>query len=582
MTRATNALSVIHVAGTKGKGSTCAFVEHIARECGVRTGLYTSPHLVDVRERFRIDGVPVSKTVFVKNFWWLKRNIDAKCRDLGGVPAYFRFLTLLGFRIFAEEKVECCILEVGLGGRLDATNLVRAPVVCGITSLGMDHVEVLGDTLAKIAREKAGIFKPRVPAITSPQPEEAMAELKARAAEIEASALTIAPPLRAYEGDAPPDDGGGGGGETSEKRRLSKNIRLGLAGAHQELNAALAVRLVREWAHRARPQPAWARACEADLAAGRLPAAFRRGLAKTEWWGRAQVVPDPTEGAENLSWYLDGAHTEESMRQCAEWFCDATGAADEPSADGERDDAPEAAREGKESPGRTRDEPSSEAGEYRGDDPPSSEAGDRGDDPPSSEAGDRGDDPPSSEAGDRAGPSAATPVRLLLFNCMEERDPETLLAPLAQVLADRGASLTSPALFAPAESSSAGLVPVAGPAESTAWQQTVAKAWDALSERTSKRARKEDVAAAAGDLKGPSSSPEKPTSEKPATDPGTGRAWDAPRASAVAPCLSQAVERIRKTAAEQARLKTGRRVHVLVAGSLYLVGDMLRILGRAG
>ena len=217
MTRATNALSVIHVAGTKGKGSTCAFVEHSARECGVRTGLYTSPHLVDVRERFRIDGVPVSKTVFVKNFWWLKRNIDAKCRDLGGVPAYFRFLTLLGFRIFAEEKVECCILEVGLGGRLDATNLVRAPVVCGITSLGMDHVEVLGDTLAKIAREKAGIFKPRVPAITSPQPEEAMAALKARAAEIEASALTIAPPLRAYEGDAPPDGGGGGGGETSER-----------------------------------------------------------------------------------------------------------------------------------------------------------------------------------------------------------------------------------------------------------------------------------------------------------------------------------------------------------------------------
>ena len=251
------------------------------------------------------------------------------------------------------------------------------------------------------------------------------------------------------------------------------------------------------------------------------------------------------------------------------WFCDATGGADEPSsADGERDDAPEAARR-KESPGRTRDEPSSEAGEYRGDDPPSSEAGDRG------------DDPPSSEAGDRAGPSAATPVRLLLFNCMEERDPETLLAPLAQVLADRGASLTSPALFAPAESSSAGLVPVAGPAESTAWQQTVAKAWDALSERTSKRARKEDVAAAAGDLKGPSSSPEKcdvverRRRIRGRVGRGTRRA-----PSAVAPCLSQAVERIRKTAAEQARLKTGRRVHVLVAGSLYLVGDMLRILGH--
>ena len=412
MTRATNALSVIHVAGTKGKGSTCAFVEHIARECGVRTGLYTSPHLVDVRERFRIDGVPVSKTVFVKNFWWLKRNIDAKCRDLGGVPAYFRFLTLLGFRIFAEEKVECCILEVGLGGRLDATNLVRAPVVCGITSLGMDHVEVLGDTLAKIAREKERIFKPRVPAITSPQPEEAMAALKARAAEIEASALTIAPPLRAYEGDAPPDDAAAAAAGEQRKTPLETFASASRRAPGAQRGARGSPR-ARVGAPRA-PQPAWARACEADLAAGRLPAAFRRGLAKTEWWGRAQVVPDPTEGAENLSWYLDGAHTEESMRQCAEWFCDATGAADEPSsADGERDDAPEAAREGKESPGRTRDEPSSEAGEYRGDDPPSAVAGDRG------------DDPPSSEAGIARVPPRRPRFRLLLFNCMEERDPET-------------------------------------------------------------------------------------------------------------------------------------------------------------
>ena len=127
MTRDVDALRAIHVAGTKGKGSTCAFAEHIMRECGVRTGLYTSPHLVDVRERFRIDGAPVSKAVFTREFWWLFNESRSRCADLGGPPAYFRFLTLLGFRIFAREKVECAILEVGLGGRLDATNLVRAP-----------------------------------------------------------------------------------------------------------------------------------------------------------------------------------------------------------------------------------------------------------------------------------------------------------------------------------------------------------------------------------------------------------------------------------------------------------------------
>ena len=120
----------------------------------------------------------------------------SRCADLGGPPAYFRFLTLLGFRIFAREKVECAILEVGLGGRLDATNLVRAPAACGVT-LGLDHVEVLGHTLAEIAREKAGIFKPRVPAFTSPQPHEAMEALQRRADELGIT-LETAPPLRSY------------------------------------------------------------------------------------------------------------------------------------------------------------------------------------------------------------------------------------------------------------------------------------------------------------------------------------------------------------------------------------------------
>ena len=116
-------------------------------------------------------------------------------------------------------------MEVGLGGRLDATNVIRSPTVCGVTSLGLDHVEVLGDTISKIATEKAGIFKPRVPAFTSPQPLDAMEALQARAAHV-GTTLEVAPPLRAYN------------------RGASENpadcIKLGLAGAHQKLNAALA------------------------------------------------------------------------------------------------------------------------------------------------------------------------------------------------------------------------------------------------------------------------------------------------------------------------------------------------------
>ena len=196
MTESVNAMSYIHVAGTKGKGSTCAFVDTVLRRSGTRTGLYTSPHLVDIRERYRVDGAPVSKTTFTRNFWWLHHKLKETCEADLGMPAYFRFLTLLGFRIFTSMNVDAVVLEVGLGGRLDATNVIRSPAVCGVTSLGLDHVEVLGDTVGKIAREKAGIFKPDCPAITSPQVPEAMTSLELRASEVSGCELTVARPLR--------------------------------------------------------------------------------------------------------------------------------------------------------------------------------------------------------------------------------------------------------------------------------------------------------------------------------------------------------------------------------------------------
>lgn len=138
-------LKVIHVSGTKGKGSTCAFCAAILRECGFRTGLFTSPHLVDVRERFRINGLDITEDKFLFYFWecWslLRENVT---EDLP-MPPLFQFLTVLAFKIFVCEQVDVAIIEVGLGGEKDSTNVIKEPVVCGVSSLGMDHMEVLGN-----------------------------------------------------------------------------------------------------------------------------------------------------------------------------------------------------------------------------------------------------------------------------------------------------------------------------------------------------------------------------------------------------------------------------------------------------
>jgi dihydrofolate synthase/folylpolyglutamate synthase len=150
----------VHVAGTNGKGSVCAIVERVLREAGVRTGLFTSPHLVDFRERIRVAGRWADDD-------WLEQALDRiESVPEGRDRTFFEVATALGFLYFAEHGVECAIVEVGLGGRLDTTN-VLTPDVCAITSIGMDHAEILGDTLELIAAEKAGIIKPGVPVVTT-------------------------------------------------------------------------------------------------------------------------------------------------------------------------------------------------------------------------------------------------------------------------------------------------------------------------------------------------------------------------------------------------------------------------------
>lgn len=158
-------MKVIHVAGTNGKGSVCAFLSSILTHAGYRTGLFTSPHLVNITERFQINGEEVSQECFTWAFEEVKRAVDAMIADGYAHPAYFELLFAAGLLIFQREQIEYLILETGLGGRLDATNLVEHPIATVLTTISLDHMEYLGDTVAKIAGEKAGIIKEGVPVI---------------------------------------------------------------------------------------------------------------------------------------------------------------------------------------------------------------------------------------------------------------------------------------------------------------------------------------------------------------------------------------------------------------------------------
>lgn len=160
-----NKMKVIHVAGTNGKGSVCAYLDSMLRSGEYRVGLFTSPHLVKINERFRINGQMISDDTFVEAFEEVQNIISHAQKDGLDHPSYFETLFLMCMVIFSKEKVDYAILETGLGGRLDATNTVERPLACVITSISLDHVEYLGDTVEKIAGEKAGIMKPSVPII---------------------------------------------------------------------------------------------------------------------------------------------------------------------------------------------------------------------------------------------------------------------------------------------------------------------------------------------------------------------------------------------------------------------------------
>lgn len=188
---------IVHVAGTNGKGSVCAYLQAILMAEGKRTGFFTSPHLVSVNERIRVDNIQIDNETFLKVFRKVLKIVRQMVEDGIEHPSYFEFLFGMGMTAFAETDVEYIILETGLGGRLDATNAIDNPTLAIITSISLDHTAILGDTIEKIAGEKAGIIKPGVPVFFDGSSKKAAEVIKAKASELGVSCREVT--KNAYE-----------------------------------------------------------------------------------------------------------------------------------------------------------------------------------------------------------------------------------------------------------------------------------------------------------------------------------------------------------------------------------------------
>ncbi|KAG7202509.1 hypothetical protein KM043_017072 [Ampulex compressa] len=253
-------LSVIHVAGTKGKGSTCAFTESILRKHGFRTGFFSSPHLISVRERIRINGEPVSQSIFTHYFWRLYKQLEDKKDHESDMPTYFKFLTVLMFNIFLEENIDVAIIEVGIGGEYDCTNIIRRPLCIGTI------------------------------AYTVPQPEDAMQVLHKRATEKQCE-LQVIPSFESYDwqNDVP---------------------HLSITGSVQRQNASLAIQMAIQWMKSHSKQKFF------DLNSVKPPCQFPQNvsvnkivqaLSLCKWPGRTQLLK-----SSSVDFFLDGAHTTET------------------------------------------------------------------------------------------------------------------------------------------------------------------------------------------------------------------------------------------------------------------------------
>ncbi|MDR2647399.1 MAG: bifunctional folylpolyglutamate synthase/dihydrofolate synthase [Oscillospiraceae bacterium] len=274
------ALRVVHVAGTNGKGSTCAMIASIAQTAGLRTGLFTSPYVIDFRERCQLNGKMIPKTDFAALTWEVK----SACSAHGIAVTEFEFITALAFLYFARQNCDLVVLEVGLGGRFDATNVIETPELCVITKISLDHTQILGGTIDAIAREKSGIIKQGVPVVTSAeQPDSALEIIKSRADMCAAPLKTAKQPKILQStllgGDADFD---------------GLRVHVPFLGDHMICNAAMAVL--------------------AGQMLGFSPQAIQSGIAAAKMPARQEVL------RQNPLILLDGGHNEDGARALRNTF----------------------------------------------------------------------------------------------------------------------------------------------------------------------------------------------------------------------------------------------------------------------
>ncbi|ETI26708.1 hypothetical protein G647_10368 [Cladophialophora carrionii CBS 160.54] len=289
------ALNIIHVAGTKGKGSTCAFARSLLQERGKRTGfpnkigLYTSPDLRCVRERIQINGQPISEDLFTRYFFEIWERLfsqqDRVTTDASKQPRFLQFMALLAIHTFCREGTQANIFETHHGGEYDATNVIAAPVVTGITSIGLDHLAQLGPEIEDVAWHKAGIFKNGAPAFSASQTPAVEAVLRARASQksIQFEIVPVDPSLPRHA------------------NALRPHV--------QRINCSLAIALVKTFLSAKSPVDK-GQLSEQDI---------ERGIENFSWPGRFEIMKTP-----RCTWFLDGAHNELSIGQAVEWFAEMT------------------------------------------------------------------------------------------------------------------------------------------------------------------------------------------------------------------------------------------------------------------
>lgn len=280
---------LIHVAGTNGKGSVCSYINAVLEEAGYCPGLFVSPHLVDVRERFRLKGQMISKEDFTEIFMKVLENVENFCKKSGGGvyhPTFFEMSFFMGMLWFQEKGADYIILETGMGGRLDATNVIDHPLVTVITHIGLDHTEYLGDTREKIAGEKAGIIKKGVPVVFWEQEEEVNRVIVEKAREMSSEVIPVSEKqvvLFKFKNKTV---------DFSMSSEYYEYIRASLptAAVYQKENAALAIRAL-------------------EVLGRTVPLTRQQvetGLSGAKWEGRMEEVLPGV--------YIDGAHNEDGIQ----------------------------------------------------------------------------------------------------------------------------------------------------------------------------------------------------------------------------------------------------------------------------